>query len=181
MQNAVQTLTIGQKAPAFELPATDGRTYSRNSFKDTPFLVIVFLANHCPYVSAWEDRIVAIAQEFRRWDIAFAGISSNDAEKFPQDSFEEMRKRAEEKRYPFPYLYDEDGSVAHAFGATRTPEVFVFDQERLLRYHGAVDSDFEESSGMENYLRDALNRLRTGQTVFLPETPPLGCVIKTKS
>jgi peroxiredoxin len=177
-QSTIQPLALGEKAPTFELPATDGRTYSLASFRDKPFLAVVFLANHCPYVAAWEDRIIAIGNEYAHRGVAFAAISSNDASKIPQDGPDEMRKRAQEKGYPFPYLYDEDQTVARSFGATRTPEVFVFDQERLLRYHGAIDSDFEESAGMENYLREALNRLLTGQSVFLPETPPVGCTIK---
>ena len=180
MQSAIQTLELGAAAPVFDLPATDGHTYSLASFQDTPLLVIIFLANHCPYVSAWEDRIIAIGREFGQRDVAFAAISSNDAMAYPRDSFEEMRKRAEEKGYPFSYLYDEDQSVARAFGATRTPEVFVFDQERRLRYHGAVDSDYEESAGVQHYLRDALDRLVTAQEVFVAETRPVGCSMKWK-
>ncbi|MBV9281362.1 MAG: thioredoxin family protein [Chloroflexi bacterium] len=174
-------LTLGDHAPAFDLPATDGQTYSLQSFRDSPFLTVIFLANHCPYVSAWEDRIVAIAREFGARGTAFVGISSNDAAQVPQDGPEGMKRRVEEKGYPFPYLFDEDQAVAQAFGATRTPEVYVFDQDRLLVYHGAVDSDFEESSGMENYLRDALNALRSGQRILLPETPVVGCTIKRRS
>jgi peroxiredoxin len=174
-------LLLGDKAPAFDLPATDGQRYSRNSFRDAPYLVVIFLANHCPYVSSWEDRIITIGKEYGHRHVAFVAISSNDAGKIPQDGFEEMRRRAEEKGYPFPYLYDEDQSVARAYGATRTPEIFVFDQERLLVYHGAVDSDFEEGSGTEHYLREALNSLLSGQRILLPETPPLGCTIKFKT
>jgi peroxiredoxin len=113
--------------------------------------------------------------------VAFVAISSNDVSKFPLDGPEKMRERAQERGYPFPYLYDEEQSVARAYGATRTPEVFVFDQERLLVYHGAIDSDWEESSGMQHYLREALNRLLSGQQIYLPETPPVGCTIKWKS
>ncbi len=177
-QNPAHALRLGQHVPPFSLPATDGQTYSLDSFRDDRFLVVFFLANHCPYVSSWEDRIVAIGKEFASRGVGFVGISPNDAAKYPQDAPEEMRKRAEEKGYPFPYLHDETQAVGRAFGATRTPEVFVFDEERHLVYHGAVDSDWEESSGMENYLRLALDRLLTGQSVFLPETPPVGCKIQ---
>lgn len=177
---SIRTLHLGARAPSFSLPATDGNTYSLQSFADDQHLVVIFSANHCPYVAAWEDRMVAIGHEFESRGVGFAVISSNDVEKFPQDTPEEMRKRAEEKRYPFPYLYDEDQSTARAYGATRTPEVFVFDKERALRYHGAIDSDWEESAGMQNYLRDALFRLLSGQQVTLTETPPVGCSIKWK-
>ena len=100
--------------------------------------------NHCPYVSSWEDRLIAIAREYASRGVRFAGISSNDASKQPKDSFEAMGRRVQEQSYPFPYLYDEDGRVARSFGATRTPEVFLFDADRALRYHGAIDSDWEE-------------------------------------
>ncbi len=177
-RSAAQSLLLGDKAPALGLPATDGQTYSLASFRDSPYLVVVFLANHCPYVAAWEDRLIAIGKEFGHRGVAFAAISSNDATKFPQDSFEEMGKRARERGYPFPYLYDQDQSVSRAYGATRTPEIFLFDQERLLVYHGAIDSDFEEGAGMQNYLRNALNSCLSGQRILLPETPALGCTIK---
>jgi peroxiredoxin len=181
MPQTVQALTIGAKAPAFDLRATDGQRYSLGSFAGKKLLVIIFSANHCPYVAAWEDRMIAIGREYADRGVAFAAISSSDAEQFPQDSFEEMRKRAEEKGYPFPFLYDEDQSAARSYGATRTPEVFLFDEDRTLRYHGAIDSDFEEGAGMENYLRDALHLLLIGREPMVDETPPLGCVIKLRA
>lgn len=180
MPQTVQALTIGSKAPTFDLRATDEQTYSLGSFADKKLLVIIFSANHCPYVAAWEDRMIAIGCEYSDRGVGFAAISSMDAQQYPQDSFEEMKKRADEKQYPFPYLYDEDQSTARRFGATRTPEVFLFDEDRTLRYHGAIDSDFEESAGMENYLRDALNLLLIGHEPTVDETPPLGCVIKLR-
>lgn len=177
-QNPIRTLHLGDKCPTFDLATPDGQRYSLASFKDKDVLVVIFAANHCPYVGAWEDRMVAIGNEYPSRDVAFVAISPTDVTKFPQDTPEEMAKRAETSGYPFPYLYDEDQSVARSFGASRTPEVFVFDQEHILRYHGAIDSDWEESSGMQNYLREALDRLTTGGSVYLPETPPVGCVIK---
>lgn len=180
-QRTDTALTLGAKAPDFDLPATDGTTYTLDSFRDSRLLVVVFLANHCPYVSAWEDRIIDIARHFAQQGVAFVGISSNDVSKFPQDSPEEMRKRAQEKDYPFPYLYDEDQTATRAYGAVRTPEVFLFDGERRLQYHGAVDSDYEESATMQNYLRDALNTLlHSGQALLTAETPVVGCTIKWK-
>lgn len=181
-QHVPNVLTIGAHAPEFDLPGTDGNSYSLESFAGSRALAVIFLANHCPYVSAWEDRILAIARDFADRGAAFVGISANDVDKFPQDAPDEMRKRVEEKQYPFPYLYDEDQSVARAFGAVRTPEVFLFDGERHLRYHGAVDSDWEESATMQNYLRDALNALLfTSQEPLQDETPVVGCTIKWKA
>jgi peroxiredoxin len=174
------SLALGDSIPDFILPATDGKRYGPDSFSDSQALAVVFLANHCPYVSAWEDRLTAIAREYETRGARFAAISSGDAERQPKDSFEEMRRRATEQNYPFPYLYDEDGSTARAFGATRTPEVFVFDAEGVLRYHGAIDSDWEESEARDEYLRDALESVLSGQPVSLAETRPIGCVIKSK-
>lgn len=180
-QNPIRTLHLGDRCPTFNLATPAGQRYSLPAFKEKDYLVVIFAANHCPYVGAWEDRMVAIGNEFSSRGVAFVAISPTDVTKFPQDAPEEMAKRAEAAGYPFPYLYDEDQSVARSFGASRTPEVFVFDQERILRYHGAIDSDWEESSGMENYLRDALDRLISGASVYLPETPPVGCVIKYRN
>jgi peroxiredoxin len=177
----LSTLAVGDSAPNVTLPATDGRTFASDSFDDARALAIVFLANHCPYVSAWEERLVHTAREYEKRSVRFAAISSNDVERLPKDSFEAMGRRATEQDYPFPYLYDEDGSVARAFGATRTPEVFLFDAEKILRYHGAIDSDWEESEGREEYLREALEALLNQQKVRVPETKPIGCVIKPKS
>ena len=180
-QSTTAALALGERAPDFTLPATDGQTYSLSSFAQHPILVVIFSANHCPYVGSWEDRMIALGKEFGAREVAFALISSNDAEKFPQDSFEEMRKRAEERGYPFPYLYDEDQSVARAYGPTRTPEVFVFDRDRTLRYHGAIDSDWEEGPDLQPYLRDALEQILAGQEVTLPETKPVGCSLKLRA
>lgn len=181
MNSTVQTLEIDASAPHFSLPGTDGHSYSLSSFGETKYLGVVFLANHCPYVAAWEDRLMHIARHYAQWGVQWVAISSNDVEKFPADSLDKMRERVEEKEYPFPYLYDEDQSVARDYGATRTPEVFLFDDERHLVYHGAIDSDWEESAEMQNYLRDALTLLHSGQGVSLAETPPVGCTIKWKS
>jgi peroxiredoxin len=180
VQPTVEALALGSPAPDFALPGTDGRRYALGSFQDRTLLTIIFSANHCPYVAAWEDRIIALGAEFGSRNVGFVLVSSMDASKYPQDSFDEMVKRAREKNYPFPYLYDETQAVARAFGATRTPEVFLFDQDRRLRYHGAVDSDFEEGEDREQYLRDALTALLAGEPVVVPETPPLGCRLTLK-
>jgi peroxiredoxin len=176
MQNTVSALALGEHAPDFELKAPDGRTYALASFEDSRALCLIFLANHCPYVASWEDRIVAIAGEYAGRGVAFAGISSNDVARFPQDGPDAMAA----KDYPFPYLHDADQSAARAYGATRTPEVFLFDNDRLLRYHGAVDSDWEDGADAEPYLRQALDEILTGRDVSVPETRPLGCTIKLR-
>ncbi|MGH2441576.1 MAG: thioredoxin family protein [Chloroflexota bacterium] len=178
MHGTHTALPIGSPLPTFSLRATDGTVYTLQSFEQSRWLVVIFLANHCPYVGAWEDRLVALGNTFGTRDVAFLAISSGNAETFPTDSLEHMDQRARERGYPFPYLHDHDQSVAREFGATRTPEVFVFDAGRLLVYHGAVDSDYEGEPDTERYLEDALNHLLNGQTVQMPETPVVGCVIK---
>jgi peroxiredoxin len=175
------TLAPGDSAPDFSLPATDGKTYSLPDFAGASAFSVVFLANHCPYVSSWEERLTAIAREYGDRGVRFAGISSNDASKQPKDSFEAMGRRVQEQHYPFPYLYDEDGAVARSFGATRTPEVFLFDRDSVLRYHGAIDSDWEEGDDRDEYLRDSLDAVLAGQPIETAETRAVGCVIKTKS
>jgi peroxiredoxin len=176
MQNTISALGLGERAPDFKLKATDGRTYSISSFDGNRALCLIFLANHCPYVAAWEGRIFAIARDYSARGVAFAGISSNDVTRFPQDGPEGMAKRG----YPFPYLHDEAQTTARAYGATRTPEVFLFDKDRRLRYHGAVDSDWEEEANAEPYLRRALDQLLGDRDLTTPETRPLGCTIKLR-
>jgi peroxiredoxin len=177
MQTSLSPLRLGERAPDFELAAPDGRFYSLSSFENSPALCLIFLANHCPYVGAWEDRIVAIAGEYDSRGVAFAAISSNDVSAFPKDGPEEMAKR----NYPFPYLHDAAQTTAHDYGATRTPEVFLFDKDRSLRYHGAVDSNWEDDKDAEPYLRRALDDVLGGHDVSVPETRPLGCTIKFRN
>src|SRR5947209_16996654 len=117
MQTSTSGLALAERAPDFDLPATDGKRYSLSSFPEGSPLCIVFLANHCPYVASWDDRLVSIAQDYSARGVAIAGTSASDVSKFPQDSPEEMAKRG----YPFPYLYDETQATARAYGATRTP------------------------------------------------------------
>ncbi|GAC1444258.1 MAG: thioredoxin family protein [Chloroflexota bacterium] len=172
-------ITIGDGAPGFSLrSATDQKMYSLDSFKNCDLLVVIFLANHCPYVGSWEDRMIALAKEFAKQGVAFVAISSSDVRNFPQDGPEAMQSRAEEFGYPFPYLHDAEQLAAKSFGAKRTPEVFVFDRERCLQYHGAIDSDYEESPENVPYLRDAITGLLAGQGVTLASTSPIGCTIK---
>lgn len=173
-------LAPGDAAPPFSLPATDGRTYTLESMAGASAAIVVFLANHCPYVASWEDRLVAIAREYADRGVRVLAVSSNDVTRFPQDGPEEMARRVVEAGYPFPYLFDEDGAVARAFGATRTPEVFLFDPAQRLAYHGAIDSDWEESAAVEPYLRQALEAVLRGAEPEPADTHPTGCIIKPR-
>jgi peroxiredoxin len=180
-ESVVTPLTLAAAAPEFVLPATDGRTYTLASFAGSQCLAIVFLANHCPYASAWEGRVVALARRYGRRGVAFAAICSSDATRFPADAPERMAERARDRRFPFPYLYDEDQTVARAFGATHTPHLFLFDGERRLRYQGAIDSDWEDGDAAIPYVRDALDALLSGVDVPRPITDPRGSRLRYRA
>jgi hypothetical protein len=141
---------------------------------------VVFMCNHCPYVLAWLDRIVAAANDHAEEEVAFVGINANDATKYPADSFENMQALAKERVLPFPYLHDETQEVAAAYGAERTPEAFVFDADLQLRYHGAPDDNYDELQASVPYLRDALDAVLDGAKPSVVDTAPVGCTIKWK-
>lgn len=180
---ADEILRIGKPAPAIhDLPGTDGKRYSIDSFRASKVLVIVFSCNHCPYVQAYEDRMVAFHREFAEKGVAFVAINANETEHYPEDNFEEMVKRAEAKAFAFPYLRDDDQSVATAYGATHTPEFFIFDEERKLRYHGRFDDNWQDPSQVKKrYVPEAVGALLAGKEIPVPETYSVGCTIKWKT
>jgi peroxiredoxin len=171
-------LALGSKAPAFELPGVDGRTHSLDDYADADALVLVQSCNHCPYVIAWEPRMAAIQRDYADRGVRLVAVSSNDAERYPADSFEEMQRRAQERQFPFDYLYDEDQSLARALASERTPEVFLFDRDRRLVYHGAIDDNREEGGVTQPWLREALDAVLEGRDPQVAETPPVGCSVK---
>lgn len=178
---STDTLKIGSKAPDFNLPAVDGNTYSLNSFKDKEALIVIFSCNHCPYVRAYEDRIIQIQNDYKD-KLQIVAINSNDTKNYPEDSFEEMIKRAKEKKFNFPYLRDETQEVAKAYGATHTPEIFLFDKERKLVFHGKIDDNWQEPEKVKTpYLRNAIDELLSGKAISVPETFTIGCTIKWKT
>jgi peroxiredoxin len=170
------SLRLGDPAPAFDLPGVDGGSHSLSDYEGRP-VAVVFSCCHCPYVVAWEDRLDAAARDYE----ARAGlVAVNSNAGYLGDSFEDMEERAREKDFAFPFLYDESQEVARAYGAARTPEVFVFDAEHRLVYHGAPDSDHTDPDGAEPYLRPALDAALAGTRPGVSETPPVGCTIKWK-
>jgi len=172
-------LRIGDPMPTFSLPGVDDRTYSPEDFRDAEILVVIFSCNHCPYVKAYEDRMIRIAKDYADRGVQFVLINANDPEQYPDDSFDNMKLRAREKGYPFPYLFDASQNVPRAFGAGRTPEVFVFDRDRRLRYRGAIDDAWDDPGAVKQaYLRQALDALLRGQEPPVTETPAVGCTIK---
>lgn len=176
-------MKIGDKAPAFCLMGMDGRTHTLESVRGAAATIVVFSCNHCPYVIMNEDRLIAAFKDYAGKGVGMAAINSNDAVRYPDDSFDEMKKRAKEKAFPFPYLHDESQSVARAYTATHTPHLFVFDRDLKLAYTGAVDDDnnYKTRKKVEKpYLRDALDDLAAGRPVRVPETHAIGCTIKWK-
>ena len=174
-----QGIKIGDKAPDFNLPSVDGKNYSLSDFKDKSVLIVMFTCNHCPYVQAYEERFIALQNEFKEKRVILIGINSNDDKNYPEDSFENMVKRAKEKGYNFRYLRDKSQKVAHAYGATHTPQLFVLDEERKLRYTGKIDDNWREPDKVkERFLRDAILALLEKKKIKNPETYAIGCTIK---
>ena len=173
------TLEIGQSAPDFNLPGVDDKRYSLTSFKDSKLLIVVFWCNHCPYVVGSEERMLKFARDYLPKGVGIVAINSNETENHPGDSFEKMIERAREKKYPFPYLRDESQDVARAYGALRTPHLYVFDQQRKLRYTGRMD-DNPRNPGKETTreLRDAVDALLAGKEPPVKMINPIGCNVK---
>lgn len=172
------TLGLGARAPDFDLPGVDGKRYSLATFEGKSVLVIVFSCNHCPYVKAYEDRMVSIQQDYEGKGVQLVAINSNDEKAYPEDSFPEMVKRAKQKGFNFAYLRDESQKVVEAYGGVCTPHVFAFDSGRALRYRGRIDDSRDPSKVSSHDLRNALDDLLQGREVRVPDTRPFGCSIK---
>ncbi|HYJ38781.1 MAG TPA: redoxin family protein [Chitinophagaceae bacterium] len=184
-----KTLSLGSKAPDFRLPGTDGKTYSLASFAKAKVLVIIFTCNHCPTAQAYEDRIIELTKDYSGKGVSIIAISPNDpnAVRLDElgytdlgDSYEDMKRRAKEKRFNFPYLYDgKTQATSKAYGPVATPHVFIFDNERKLRYQGRID-DVEKPSKKPNTLdtRAAIEALISKKEVSVPTTKVFGCSIK---
>ncbi len=173
------TLQIGAKAPDFELPATDGKTYRLANFDDAKVLVIFFSCNHCPYVTGSDAVTRKTAEQFALQGVRFVAINSNSVNTYAEDSFEHMVARMKEKKFPWVYLRDESQDVARAYGALRTPHFYVFDRNRRLVYTGrGVDTPRDTSKMTVNDLERTLREHLAGQPVSRPLTNPIGCNVK---
>lgn len=178
---ASEMLRLGDVAPPFSLSGVDGRLWKLADLTDKSVLVVIFSCNHCPYVQAYEDRMVAIQRDYAERGVQLVAINSNDAVGYPEDSFAEMQKRAQEKGFNFLYLWDDLQAVARAYGATHTPQLFVFGRDRRLRYTGKIDDNWQQpQAARRRYLREALDALLAGTQPSEPMTPAIGCTIKWK-
>lgn len=173
------TLSIGEKAPAFHLKATDGKMYGLDDFNDAKVLVVFFTCNHCPYVIGSNEITRETALKFADRGVSFVAINSNSAKTNPDDSFEHMVASMEENDFPWPYLHDETQEVAKAYGALRTPHFYVFDENRELIYTGrGVDNPRETEKMTVNDLDRALTEKLSNSPISIPLTNPLGCNVK---
>lgn len=181
MPTESKPIELGTACPSFDLLAVDGKRYSRESFGESKLLVVAFTCNHCPYVQAYESRVMDLARRFSPKGVSFVCINSNDAKAYPEDSFEGMKERSKELGFNFHYLWDQTQAVAKAFNAACTPEFYVYDANRKLRYHGRLDDNHKDASAVkERYLESALDALLTGQSISKTQTAAMGCSIKWK-
>lgn len=172
-------LQIGDPAPGFVLPGADGRTYGMDDFADKPVLVVIFSCNHCPYVQAYEDRLIALQRDYADRGVQLIAINSNDDIAYPEDSLQHMTARAQAKGFNFPYLRDASQQVAVTYGATHTPQLFVFDRARRLAYTGKIDDNWQNSYAVSrHFLREVIDALLRNETPVVATTHAIGCTIK---
>lgn len=181
LPSTARALSLGDAVPAagVKMKSVDGSEVTLAGAAGEKGTLVIFTCNHCPFVKAWEQRIVAIGNDAAGKGVGVVAINANDPRTVPQDGFEEMQARARERGFRFPYVVDDTSNVARAFGATRTPEVFLFDAKGRLVYHGAVDDNSQDAAAVEeHWLRDALAAVEAGRPVAVASTKALGCSIK---
>ncbi len=173
------TLQIGDSAPAFSLPATDGKSYSLSDFDTAEVLVVFFTCNHCPYVTGSDEDTRKLAEAFRPKGVQFVAINANSPNTYPEDDFDHMVSRMQTYKFPWTYLHDASQDVARRYGALRTPHFYVFNRERKLVYTGrSVDSPRDASRIQQRDLEQALAEITSGKPVSVPVTNPIGCNVK---
>lgn len=173
---------IGDAVTDFALKNIDNKIVSLKQFEDAKGIVIIFTCNHCPYSVAYEDRIIAIDKKYKSMGYPVIAINPNDTKEYPADSFENMKIRAKEKGFTFPYLFDAGQKIYPQYGATKTPHVFLLQKqgiEHIVKYIGAIDDNYQDANAVKNaYLENALNDLIAGQPVQTTKTVAIGCRIK---
>ena len=175
---------VGDVATDFDLRNIDESMFSMGNDEEANGFIVIFTCNHCPYSKLYEERIIELDNKFSPSGFPVVAINSNDPKQYPEDSFSEMKKRAEEKGFPFPYLFDETQNIARAYGASRTPHVFVLERQKgklKVRYIGAVDDNARDAGSVtETYVSDAVEAIIKGEKVKPDFTKAIGCTIKWK-
>ncbi|MEK9629339.1 MAG: thioredoxin family protein [Nitrospinota bacterium] len=172
---------LGTPAIDFNLPGIDGEEYSLSSFSEDSVLVIIFMCNHCPYVKAVIQRLIDLQNEVSGQGVRLVGINCNDAEKYPDDSFENMKSEAEKWGLNFPYLFDESQEIARRYDAVCTPDIYVYGKERKLLYRGRIDDNWEKPEQVtQRDLKEAIDCIVTAKKVPEEQIPSMGCSIKWK-
>lgn len=169
---------IGETASDFSLKGVDEKMYSMSDYKDAKGYVIIFTCNHCPYSVAYEDRIIALANKYNPQGYQVIAINPNDTKAYPKDNFSNMKKRAKEKGFTFPYLMDKGQKVYPKFGATKTPHVFLLDADKVVQYIGAIDDSTTPEDVEVKYLENAIVALKSGKKPTPTTTKAIGCSIK---
>lgn len=173
---------LGSPLPTFRLKSVDGKIYSSGDFSSAKAFLVMFICNHCPYVKAIEERILQLARDLQPKGLAMVAICSNDPTDYPEDEPAQLLKRWSEKNYGFPYLVDEDQTVAKAFAAVCTPDIFLYDAAQRLSYRGRFDDSWKDAGKVQKQeLRLACEALLGGRTPQADQTPTMGCSIKWKS
>jgi peroxiredoxin len=179
-------LKVGDKAADFKLKSVDGRVLSLSgNFKDSKGVIVVFTCNHCPFAKKYEDRVIALDKKYKGLGYPVVAINPNDPVKSPEDSYDNMQKRSQEKSYSFPYLFDETQATAHAYGATNTPHIYILQKagsDFVVKYIGAIDDNSDDATAVkEKYAEEALDALLAGKPVATTKTKAIGCTIKWKA
>lgn len=171
-------LKIGDKAPDWkDVPGVDDKSHSLADYKDAKAVVVVFTCNHCPVAKAYEDRLVAFQEDYKDKEVQVVAINVND---IPDDRLDAMKKRAESKKFNFPYLFDESQKTGRDYGATCTPHFFLLDKDRKIAYMGAMDDNMNAEKVKEKHLRDAVDAVLAGKEPPKTVTQQKGCSIKWK-
>ena len=172
---------VGDTATDFKLKNVDGKLVSLKDYMNAKGYIVIFTCNHCPYAKAYEQRIIDLDKKYAPQGYPVVAINPNDPVSYPDDSYENMVKRSKEKNYPFPYLIDETQDVAKAYGATKTPHVYLLDKSLKVQYIGAIDDNSESAKDVKDkYLEKAIAELQQGKPVAVSETKAVGCGIKWK-
>lgn len=173
---------IGDKVEDFALKNVDGKVVSLANYPNAKGYIVIFTCNHCPYAQSYEDRIAALHKKYAPQGYPVIAINPNDPAIVPEDSFEEMQKRATEKAFPYPYLFDEKQEALAKYGASRTPHVFLLDKDKVVRYIGAIDDNAESAAdARKRYVESAIKALNQGKRPEPNFTRAIGCTIKRKN